>query len=879
MKHINRFILIFAILLCNINKMYGYITVPSTTYSLEVGIDKYLSVPNACYGYIEHAVWSCSNPEIVFKEKSESGAIIQISDAFMGTAMVEVVATEKYLDRNGRTRALTYYKQYFIECAGGGSNVKSEIILPTTINIEIGETKHFKILSGACYNGAFNLEWKSQKPNYFATFEVNYLTGDIDISGAMEGEGVLTVKTNSGDEVDCKITVSAGEIIVNRRTEKSAIADIKSLIAKILPLQYFTGNEGVSGDTYDTDYSVMDNVLYIENVKGSANGTVKLSVKMKNNVAIQGYQFDLYLPNGVSVATDEDGFPLAELSTQRTTTRKTDYFNATVVSNGAFRVLCGSSNGYTFDGNDGEVAIITLEIADDVEVGEYPIVLKEVKLSDNNSQSYSTSYMKSTLKIIEYPPGDVNADRITDVADFISVANHILGKTPSVFISNAADVNIDGYIDVADFIGIANIILKGSVDESKSRTVGTIRMADQQEYTNVAKLSDAIYIEPLTVNSGSQHTLSIKMKNTMDVAGYQFTLQLPEGITMVMDEDEMVNAELSTERTTAKRTNYFNTSIQADGTLIVLCGTTAKNPNTDALYTFDGNDGEVAKITIKVSEDYAEGNYAVTIKDVVVSDQNATRFALEDVVAQLTIGESYIVLDENSTTLPEASNGDVQIRVKRAIKAGSWSTICLPFAMTEEQVYEVFGEDVQLAEFMKYESDDESQVISVIFENALLAEYGFLPNYPYIVKTSKDIVEFVVNSTLEPDEENAIAEFTNGKTGSRKEVYATFYGTLKAVGKVPNDYIFLNGGNFCYSKGNSGIKAFYGYFDFADMPAGVEEDASANMRIVLKDETIGIETIVNEVTEGVWYTLQGIRISKPTSNGIYIMDGKKVYAK
>ena len=71
MKHINRFILIFAILLCNINKMYGYITVPSTTYSLEVGIDKYLSVPNACYGYIEHAVWSCSNPEIVFKEKSE----------------------------------------------------------------------------------------------------------------------------------------------------------------------------------------------------------------------------------------------------------------------------------------------------------------------------------------------------------------------------------------------------------------------------------------------------------------------------------------------------------------------------------------------------------------------------------------------------------------------------------------------------------------------------------------------------------------------------------------------------------------------------------------------------------------------------------------
>lgn len=879
MKHINRFILIFAILLCNINKMYGYITVPSTTYSLEVGIDKYLSVPNACYGYIEHAVWSCSNLEIVFKEKSESGAIIQISDAFMGTAMVEVIATEKYLDRNGRTRALTYYKQYFIECAGGGSNVKSEIILPTTINIEIGETKHFKILSGDCYSGAFNLEWKSQKPNYFATFEVNYLTGDIDISGAMEGEGVLTVKTNSGDERDCKIIVSAGEIEVNRRTEKSAIADIKSLISEILPHPFFTSNEGVSGDNYDTDYSVKDNTLYIKTVKASAGGVVKLSVNMKNSVAVQGYQFDLYLPNGVCVATDEDGFPLAELSTQRTTTRKTDYFNTTVVSNNIFRVLCGSSNGCTFEDNDGEVAIITLKIADDVTEGEYPIVLKEVKLSDNNSQSYSTSYMKSTLKIIEYTSGDVNDDKVIDVADFISVANHILGKTPSVFISNAADVNVDGYIDVADFIGVANIILKGAAAESKSRTVEITRTAQQPEYTDVAKLSDAIYLEPLTVSPGKQHVLSIKMKNTMDVAGYQFRLLLPEGATLVLDEDKMVKAELSTERTTAKRTNYFNTSIQADGTLIVLCGTTTKNPNTDALYAFEGNDGEVAKITITVPEDYAEGNYAVTIKDVVVSDQNATRIALEDVVAQLTIGESYIVLDENSTTLPEASNGDVQIRVKRAIKAGSWSTICLPFAMTEEQVYEVFGEDVQLAEFMKYESDDESPVISVIFENALLAEHGFLPNYPYIVKTSKDIVEFVVNSTLEPDEENAMAEFTNGKTGSRKEVYATFYGTLKAVSNVPNYCILLNGGNFCNSKGNNAIKAFHGYFDFVDMPAGVEEDASAYMRIVLKDETSGVETVVNELTESVWYTLQGVRISKPISKGVYIMDGKKVWVK
>ena len=641
-----------------------------------------------------------------------------------------------------------------------------------------------------------------------------------------------------------------------------------------------TGGEDIGGDSNDTDYSTMDNVLYIETVEGSAGGTVKLSVKMKNNVAVQGYQFDLYLPDGVSVATDADGFALAELSTKRTTNRKTDYFNTSTTANGAFRVLCGSSGGYTFEGEDGEVAVITLEIAKGVDEGEYPVVLKNVKLSDKNSQAYSTDYMKSTLVVKQYTLGDVNSDANIDVADFIAVANYILGNAPVGFVAAAADVNKDSSVDVADFIGVANMILNGSSAESRMRKVEAVeRSVEYQTLADVNELDNAIYIDPVTVSPGGQYVLSVKMKNASAVAGYQFALQLPDGISVAEDADGMLMAELSTARTTAKKTDYFNSSLQPDGTLKVLCGSSTKNPNTGELYTFEGNDGEVARITIVVPEEFEIGDYTVAIKDAIISDAGAVKTNLEDVETVLTVGESYIVLDENSTTLPEESDGDVQIKVKRTIKADSWSTICLPFAMTEEQVYEAFGEDVQLAEFMEYESDDESTVVNVIFESALLAEDGFFANYPYIIKTSKDVTEFIVTSTIEPDEENAIAEFTNGRTGSRKEVYGTFYGTLTAGGKVPNNCLFLNGGKLWYSKGNSGIKAFRGYFDFVDLLAGVEEDASANMRIVLRDETTGVETVVNEVTDGVWYTLQGVRVSEPTSKGIYIKDGKKVYVK
>ena len=243
----------------------------------------------------------------------------------------------------------------------------------------------------------------------------------------------------------------------------------------------------------------------------------------------------------------------------------------------------------------------------------------------------------------------------------------------------------------------------------------------------------------------------------------------------------------------------------------------------------------------------------------------------------INISDPWITLDENSTTLPEASDGETEIKVKRTLKANQWNTICFPFAMTAAQVYEAFGEDVQVAEFIEYESTDDLTSINVIFDEALLAEDGFMANYPYIIKTSKNITEFMVTSVIEPDEENAVAEFTNGRNGSRKEVYGTFYGTLKAGGKVPANCLFLNGGDFWYSTGQSNIKAFRGYFDFVDVLASLE-NAASNAKMVFRGETTGIKGVTVETANDDMYDLQGRRIVNP-DKGIYIKNGKKVVIK
>ena len=648
-------------------------------------------------------------------------------------------------------------------------------------------------------------------------------------------------------------------------------------------IEQFQSQQVTAGE--DTDYSTIANTIYLERVEAAAGSQVTLSVKMKNTVEVQGFQFDLYLPEGVTIATDEDGFNLIELSTARTTTRKTDYFNSTLQADGSIRVLCGSSKGYTFEGTDGEVATITLNINENIEEGDHPIILKEVNLTDKNSTLYTTSYLKSTLTIINFILGDVNGNKKVEVSDFIATANYILGNPPQVFIFKAGDVNSNNKIEVADFIGIANIILNGTSSNAPAAAPKkALAAAPKKAATNIDALTDAIYVEPVTAAPGTQQVLSVRMKNSSPVAGFEFRLQLPDGITVATDEDEILMAELSTARTTARKTDYFNSSLQADGTLQVLCGTSTADPNTGKPYTFSGNDGEVARITVSIPGDYAEGVYEMSIHDIAFSDDDNNLTEIEQTVTtEMTIGDNSIVLDENSEEDIVATDGPVKVVVKRTLKKDQWSTICLPFDMTEEQVYAAFGDDVQLQEFDSYdpEFDDDDNVTSLLvhFTDANLSD-GFYGNYPYLIKVSEDISEFTVTATIDPQEEECYTEYAVGR-GNKRHVYGTFYGTYHAQTTVPANCLFLSDNKFWYSTGATKMKAFRAYFELEDVLA---DASSANISFIF-DGTTGIRDINREqMADGAVYTIQGQLMGKDIEmkrlpRGIYIINGKKVVIK
>lgn len=350
-----------------------------------------------------------------------------------------------------------------------------------------------------------------------------------------------------------------------------------------------------------------------------------------------------------------------------------------------------------------------------------------------------------------------------------------------------------------------------------------------------------------------------------DFIGYQFDVTLPKGLSLALNDANKVVA-----------TSY--TALDIDGQVY----STSETSTTYRLIASKmGNptipSGSYVLLSLNIVSDgtlNVDEVCVCSLTGIKLSDSNQQKKELDDVSFNVTISDK-VVLDENSTIVPNATDEAVDILVKRTIKANQWSTICLPFDMTEEQLKAAFGDDVQIAEFDTDEgytlNADGTIVVNFIDTNLADGLYG---NWPYIIKTSANVSEFTVNAQINPLEDEAVAEYTTGK-GSKKKTVGTFTGTFHANTVIPENNLFLSDNKFYYSVGKTKCKAYRAYFWFEDV---LEDVGSASSRVVLRIDgsgTTGIKTMKTDNREGVVYDLKGQKVMHP-SKGIYIKNGKKV---
>ena len=379
---------------------------------------------------------------------------------------------------------------------------------------------------------------------------------------------------------------------------------------------------------------------------------------------------------------------------------------------------------------------------------------------------------------------------------------------------------------------------------------------------------DGLVVDNTQIVSGESAYIVVKMDfaENHDYVSYQFNVELPSGISLI----EETSGQASFVLPSNQPTNVFKITDfpMSNGILKV-----ASNPST----VIGAHEGVLVYIPVEAEGGLTSGDILNgKLSNVVFAHENATTEDLADVNFTITIADQ-VVLDENSEIAPLATSGNVNVKVKRTIKANSWSTICLPFEMEEDQAKEVFGNDVKLKSFKSYDiatSGNNVTGITLNFEEVDLNEDGFEANRPYLIKVSKGINEFSLKGiTIDPDD----VEEWSQKTKTTKRNDGTFIGTYRANTIVPEEALFISGDKFYYSKGKTKMKAFRGYFSLNHVID--VENASARINISFNDETTGIDTVhgSNKSAEGT-YDLQGRKVKNP-KKGLYINNGKKVVVK
>lgn len=378
----------------------------------------------------------------------------------------------------------------------------------------------------------------------------------------------------------------------------------------------------------------------------------------------------------------------------------------------------------------------------------------------------------------------------------------------------------------------------------------------------------------LPQNGEATLTVNFKFDKADTYTGYQFDLVLPEQLEFVMKAGSSTIPKY--EMGECHEDHTLSTNIK-DGVLTIL----ASSMNSLPLKT---TSGVLLKFTIKAaSSDPVIGtNYECEIKNIKITDGDGMKTELGASNFKVTISQ-YTILDEESTTAPTAQS-NVDVLVRRTIKANEWSTICLPFAMTEAQTKEAFGDDVKLGDFTGYTTTMESNVITGItvnFDNATAIE----ANHPYVIKVSSEI-KYENGFTVEGVDINPIdepcVEYDNGKTGKQRKVLGRFVGTYVAdfdFYNAANFYpLFLSGNRFYYATEHTKhMKAFRAFFDFDDyMPEA--ENSSARISLNF-DEATGIKEVHGNTSAEGTYDLQGRKVEEPTNKGLYIVNGKKVVKK
>ena len=258
------------------------------------------------------------------------------------------------------------------------------------------------------------------------------------------------------------------------------------------------------------------------------------------------------------------------------------------------------------------------------------------------------------------------------------------------------------------------------------------------------------------------------------------------------------------------------------------------------------------------------------------------------------------------------------IKLNRTFKPNQWTTLSLPFNLTQTEVEQIFGEGTQLIVFDKAKITPGKIYLTFFYHEI----QNVLPGYPYLIRPTLNyadgsnnsnsadyaprytidgygnLTEFTVyNKAINPHINQH--EFTSGDYTAK---CTPSYCTANVSGNGRNDYskqyengdIFVseNNGTVYISGGQSYGKGYRSYIDYTGTTTTSAKALSISFSGVEDGDDNGTTTeirvteLADDVIEtlgiGGVYNLNGQKVADTTRNlpaGIYIVNGRKVVVK
>lgn len=260
------------------------------------------------------------------------------------------------------------------------------------------------------------------------------------------------------------------------------------------------------------------------------------------------------------------------------------------------------------------------------------------------------------------------------------------------------------------------------------------------------------------------------------------------------------------------------------------------------LYTYVGDDG---KLTITINKP----NY---LWDCWLVFNNFTLIRYIQ-VAKINEDEAYT---------PEAADL-VYVELKRALSVDNWNTFVVPFDISNEELKETFGDNVQVAEYSEVADGDNSIVNFNMMDIPAIAA-----NTPVLLKPA------IINTTYNKycfDDRTIVT----GDAKVEGAAHFDFVGTYAASTTIAAGDYFISSSELWKSEGATTIKGTRAYIKVKDTEAGAR---------IVGFSLDGVETTAimdverGTITTGNVYNMAGQQVKK-AQKGIYIQNGKKVVVK